>query len=146
MLTDEQINILVEGIYGWTKGRAAATDNLPPYSAALGDVDAEKRLSRRIAPVAMVPMVKGERKGWIGGRPGLSRLGEQSISANVVIAGRPDLGMPGFRDDVPGKPMTSEDIADLVAWLASRRQGPAPGMTKTADANAGTPQPSTPNQ
>jgi hypothetical protein len=50
----------------------------------------------------------------------------------VVIVGRPDLGMPGFRDYVAGKPMTPEEISDLVAWLASRRQGPAPGQTAEA--------------
>jgi mono/diheme cytochrome c family protein len=63
----------------------------------------------------------------------------------VVIAGRPDLGMPGFREYVPGKPMTPEEISDVVAWLASHRQSPAPGVAKTVDANAGT-QPSTSNQ
>jgi hypothetical protein len=34
MLTDEQINILVDGIYSWAKGHDVG--RLPPYSAALG--------------------------------------------------------------------------------------------------------------
>ena len=54
MLTDEQINILVDGIYHWAKGHEAPTDNLPPYSAPWEMRNAENRFSRRIAPIATV--------------------------------------------------------------------------------------------
>lgn len=147
MLTDEQINILVEGIYGWAKGRAAATDNLPPYSAALGDVERGEAAFAQDCASCHGPNGEGV-KGKAGSvvDPAYLGLVSNQYLRTVVIAGRPDLGMPGFRDYVPGKPMTPEEIADVVTWLASRRQGPAPGMTKTADANAGTPQPSTSNQ
>jgi hypothetical protein len=39
----------------------------------------------------------------------------------VIIAGRPELGMPNHQGLVPGKPLTSEQIADVVGWLASHR-------------------------
>jgi cytochrome c oxidase cbb3-type subunit 3 len=75
----------------------------------------------------------------------LSLVSDQYLRT-VVIAGRPELGMPGYREYVAGKPMTPEEISDVVAWLASRRQGPVPGpATKTADATTGT-QPLTSNQ
>jgi hypothetical protein len=75
----------------------------------------------------------------------LSLVSDQYLRT-VVIVGRPELGMPGFREYVSGKPMTPEEISDVAAWLASRREGPAPGQTaKTAEPASKT-QPSTPNE
>jgi hypothetical protein len=42
---------------------------------------------------------------------------------SVVIAGRPELGMPNYQQLVPNKPMSPEEISDVVAWLVSHRQG-----------------------
>jgi cytochrome c oxidase cbb3-type subunit 3 len=147
MLTDEQINILVDGIYLWAKGREAPADNLPPYSAALGD--AERGESIFAQDCANCHGSDGEGvKGKAGSvvDPAYLSLVSDQYLRSVVIAGRPELGMPGFRDYVAGKPMTPEEISDVVAWLSSRRRGPAPGqMAKTAEATTGT-QPSTANQ
>ena len=69
MLTDEQINILVDGIYNWAKGHEAPTDNLPPYSAALGD--AERGEVDFCAGLCQLPRFRRgrrERKSRIGGR------------------------------------------------------------------------------
>jgi hypothetical protein len=35
--------------------------------------------------------------------------------------GRPELGAPDWRGNVPGKPMSDQEITDVVAWLASHR-------------------------
>jgi cytochrome c oxidase cbb3-type subunit III len=40
----------------------------------------------------------------------------------LVIVGRPDLGAPDWRNNVPGKPMSSQEISDVVAWLAAQRR------------------------
>jgi cytochrome c oxidase cbb3-type subunit III len=147
MLTDEQINILVDGIYHWAKGREAPADNLPPYSAALGDT--ERGESVFAQDCANCHGSDGEGvKGKAGSvvDPAYLSLVSDQYLRTVVIVGRPELGMPGFRDDVAGKPMTPEEISDVVAWLSSRRPGPAPGqIAKTAEATTGT-QPSTSNQ
>jgi cytochrome c oxidase cbb3-type subunit III len=147
LLTDEQINILVDGVYHWAKGHEAPTDNLPPYSAALGD--AERGESIFAQDCANCHGSDGEGvKGKAGSVVDTAylRLVSNQYLRTVVIAGRPDLGMPGFRDYVPGKPMTPDEISDVVSWLVSRRQGAAPGqMAKTPEATAGT-QPSTSNQ
>jgi cytochrome c oxidase cbb3-type subunit III len=45
----------------------------------------------------------------------------------AIIVGRPELGMPDWRGDVPGRPMTDREIADVVAWLAAQRV-PFPGQ------------------
>lgn len=40
----------------------------------------------------------------------------------VVIAGRPDLGHPDWRGYVEGRPMTAQEVTDVVAWLVSHRR------------------------
>ena len=50
----------------------------------------------------------------------LALLTDQELRTLVVV-GRPDLGAPDWRNNVPGKPMTSQEISDVVAWLASQR-------------------------
>ena len=50
----------------------------------------------------------------------LALVSDQGLRT-IVIAGRPDLGAPDWRGYVPGKPMTDQDVTDVVAWLASRR-------------------------
>jgi mono/diheme cytochrome c family protein len=147
LLTEEQINILADGVYNWAKGREAPTDNLPPYSAALGD--AERGESIFAQACASCHGSDGEgvkgKAGSVVDAAYLSLVTDQYLRT-VVIVGRPDLGMPDFRDYVPGKPMTPEEISDVVAWLSSKRQGPAPGQTtQTANAATGT-QPSTSKQ
>jgi cytochrome c oxidase cbb3-type subunit III len=133
LLTDEQINILADGVYNWAKGHEAPTDNLPPYSAALGDAErGEAVFAQNCASChgSNGEGVKGK-AGSVIDTTYLSLVTNQYLRT-VVIVGRPDLGMPGFRDYVAGKPMTPEEISDVVAWLASRRQGPAPGQTAEA--------------
>ena len=39
----------------------------------------------------------------------------------AIVVGRPDLKMPDWREDAPGRPMTPQEIEDVVAWLASHR-------------------------
>jgi len=39
----------------------------------------------------------------------------------IVITGRPELGAPDWRGNVSGKPMSDQEVTDVVAWLASRR-------------------------
>ena len=50
----------------------------------------------------------------------LALVSDQGLRT-IVIAGRPELGAPDWRGNIPGKPMTDQEITDVVAWLASRR-------------------------
>jgi cytochrome c oxidase cbb3-type subunit III len=50
----------------------------------------------------------------------LALVSDQGLRT-IVITGRPELGAPDWRGDAPGKPMSDQDITDVVAWLASRR-------------------------
>lgn len=147
LLTETQTGIIVDGIFAWAKGHEAPTDNLPPYSAALGNADHGKEVFAAACASCHGPEGTGLKdKGGSVVDPAYLDLVSDQYLRTVVIAGRSDFGMPGFREYVTGKPMTSDEISDVVAWLASHRQGPAPGQSaQTADANAG-PQPSTSNQ
>jgi hypothetical protein len=55
----------------------------------------------------------------------LALVSDQGLRT-TVIAGRPELGAPDWRGNVPGTPMTPQDIADVVAWLSAQR-APFPG-------------------
>jgi hypothetical protein len=50
----------------------------------------------------------------------LSLVSDQGLRT-TVIAGRPDLGAPDWRGNVPGHPMSPGEVSDVVAWLAAKR-------------------------
>jgi hypothetical protein len=50
----------------------------------------------------------------------LALVSDQALRS-AVIAGRPDLGMPDYRTAAPERPMSAQEIADVVAWLAAQR-------------------------
>jgi cytochrome c oxidase cbb3-type subunit 3 len=51
----------------------------------------------------------------------LNLVSDQGLRTTVVV-GRADIGKPDWRGNVPGHPMSAQEIADVVAWLAARRQ------------------------
>ena len=53
----------------------------------------------------------------------------------IVITGRPELGAPDWRGNIPGKPMSDQEITDVVSWLASRRVT-SPGQPYSASMDA----------
>jgi hypothetical protein len=50
----------------------------------------------------------------------LSLISDQGLRT-IVIVGRPDFGAPDWRGNVPGRPMTNQEITDVVSWLSSQR-------------------------
>jgi len=51
----------------------------------------------------------------------LNLVSDQGLRTTVVV-GRADLGKPDWRGNVPGHPMSAQEIADVVAWLSAHRQ------------------------
>ena len=51
----------------------------------------------------------------------LNLVSDQGLRTTVVV-GRADMGKPDWRGLVPGHPMSAQEIADVVAWLAAQRQ------------------------
>ncbi|MCU1237006.1 MAG: cytochrome c, class [Candidatus Solibacter sp.] len=124
MLTDEQINDIVRGIRaGWASPNALAVANPPPYAAqASGDPKrGEAAYAVYCSSCHGASGRGGGRAGAIVDRSYLALISDQGLRTHVIV-GRPDLGAPDWRGDVPGKPMSPEDISDVVAWLAAQRQ------------------------
>ena len=72
----------------------------------------------------------GPRGSAIANDSFLALVSDQGLRT-VVIAGRPELGAPDWRNNVPGKPMSEQEITDVVAWLVSRR-AQTPGQPYSA--------------
>jgi cytochrome c oxidase cbb3-type subunit III len=117
-LTDEQIDVLVQGIYEWSKGNNQT--GLPPYSAPPGDAHSGAAVYAESCADCHGKEGTGGKAGSVVDPSYLSLTSDQYLRS-VIIAGRPELGMPNYQRLVPGKPLTAEQIADVVGWLASHR-------------------------
>ena len=95
---------------------------LPPYSAPPGDVKRGAAAYQTSCLSCHGPEGKGGEKGGSIVDPSYLALVSDQGLRTAVIAGRTDLGMPDWRGYVPGHPMSDEEIADVVAWLASHRK------------------------
>ena len=130
-LTDKQIDVLVEGIRSrWGKAENFKNVAFPPY----GLQDAIAKGSgpgdpQRGAVAYQTYCAQCHGKDGSGGPKGgsvidpayLALVSDQALRT-AVIAGRPDLGMPDWRANVPGRPMSPQEVSAVVAWVASHRQ------------------------
>jgi len=122
MLTDKQIDSLVTGIRSWAKPGHVSDTSLPRYAAeAPGDPTRGAEVYARYCSSCHGPDGRGGRKGSsIVDGSYLSLVSDQQLRT-IVIVGRPELGAPDWRNNVPGHPMSPQDISDVVAWLAAQR-------------------------
>jgi cytochrome c oxidase cbb3-type subunit 3/ubiquinol-cytochrome c reductase cytochrome c subunit len=51
----------------------------------------------------------------------LALVSDQALRTAIIV-GRSDLGMPDWRANISGRPMSPQEISDVVAWLVSHRQ------------------------
>ncbi len=120
-LTDEQVEILVKGIFAWAKNPPPA--NLPPYSAPLGN-PAQGAVAFGVSCASCHGAdgkgIKGK-AGSVVNSAFVSLVSDQYLRT-ITLIGRPDLGCPSFQDRIPGRPMTNEEISDITAWLVSQRR------------------------
>jgi mono/diheme cytochrome c family protein len=123
MLTDEQIDAIVAGMRTrWANPRAVAGLDLPSYA------DSSSGDARRGAHVCATYCASCHGDGGRGARAGssivdgsyLALVSDQGLRT-TVIAGRPDLGAPDWRGNLPGRPMTDRQVSDVVAWLVAQR-------------------------
>ncbi len=123
MLTDKQVDVIIHGIrerYG--KSDALAGIIPPPYSSSQpGDATRGATVYETFCASCHGPGGKGGSKASsIVDGSFLALLTDQELRT-LVIVGRPDLGAPDWRNNVPGKPMSSQEISDVVAWLSVQR-------------------------
>jgi cytochrome c oxidase cbb3-type subunit 3 len=122
MLTDDQINIITGGIRArWAKPDAVRDAHPPPYVAQdPGDSKRGAAVYTAYCSSCHGADGRGGRASSIVDESYLALVSDQSLRT-IVIAGRPEMGAPDWRGDVPGKPMSPEDVSDVVAWLAAQR-------------------------
>ena len=122
MLTDQQIDALVRGIRSWAKPDVLGDQTPPPYAAeAPGDPQRGADVYRTYCASCHGANGRGGSKASsIVDGSFLALINDQQLRT-IVIAGRPELGAPDWRADVEGRPMSVQDISDLVAWLSSQR-------------------------
>lgn len=132
-LTDEQVDILVDELHSpvnWKKAELPA--NAPDYSLAEAlkkagkKGDAEEGSGVYAMNCASCHGDKGEGSKTAGplNDPAFLALSSDQFLRRIVITGRHDLGMPPYdqRKEEKFKPMTNQDVADVVAFLAGWRK------------------------
>jgi mono/diheme cytochrome c family protein len=121
-LTDKQIDVIVSGIRSWAKPGGLGDQTPPPYAAPTpGDAQRGADAYRTYCSSCHgVDGRGGSKASSIVDGSYLALTSDQQLRI-IVIAGRPELGAPDWRSDVEGRPMSPQDISDVVAWLSSQR-------------------------
>jgi len=122
-LTDEQINVLVRGMrQKWSHPGVLSYASLPSYTQdGSGDV-ARGRQSYETYCASCHKASKQQ----VTSPDYLALVSDQALRS-IIIAGRPDIGNPDWRNDKPGTPLSDRDVTDIVTFLASLRS-PTPGQ------------------
>ena len=123
MLTDAQIDVITKEIRSrWSKQGVLDAAAAPSYAPkAAGDAQRGEVAYKTYCESCHGPGGGGGRKASaITDDSFLALVSDQGLRT-IVIAGRPELGAPDWRGNVPGKPMSDQEVTDVVAWLASRR-------------------------
>jgi mono/diheme cytochrome c family protein len=127
MLTDQQIEVLAHGMMEkWSKPDLLAGLSIPQYRSTLAGDSARGQEAFGIycagchgaggeGSTGDAKSGKGKIGSIVDGSY-LALISDQGLRS-IVIAGRPDEGMPDWRT----QPMTDQQITDVIAWLASKR-------------------------
>ena len=120
-LTDQQVDLVVSGMISrW--GSSDAVPSARPAYAAPAPGDAPRGATVYAAACAGchgVDGAGGKKGGSIVDSSYLALVSEQALRS-AVLFGRPDLGMPDWRGS-DGRPLSEQDVADVVAWMMARR-------------------------
>jgi cytochrome c oxidase cbb3-type subunit III len=122
MLTDKQIDAIVIGIRSWATPNALGDQTPPPYAAQVpGDSQRGADAYRTYCSSCHGANGRGGNKASsIVDGSYLALTSDQQLRT-IVIAGWPELGAPDWRGDLEGRPMSAQDISDVVAWLSNQR-------------------------
>jgi cytochrome c oxidase cbb3-type subunit III len=137
LLTDKQIDVIVGGIRSaWSKPGILEGTNAPSYAAkSTGNAQQGAVAYGKYCASCHGTSGQGGTKGSaILNDSFLALVSDQGLRT-IVIAGRPELGAPDWRGNTPGKPMSDQEITDVVTWLGSRRVQ-SPGQPYSASYNA----------
>jgi mono/diheme cytochrome c family protein len=130
MLTERQIALLAKGMMdAWSRPNATAGSPPIPYaSISPGDI-----AKGQTSYSTFCAHCHGADGTGVTGKPTqtgsivdptyLALISDQNLRT-TIIAGQPDQGMPDWRSGLAGpaaRPMTNQEITDIVAWIASHR-------------------------
>lgn len=132
MLTDVQVNALIAGMrQQWSRPNAFAGATAPFYAQAQsGDADRGK-----LAYQVHCASCHSVSRQQITSPVYLALVSDQALR-DIIVAGRPDIGQPDWRNDGPaGKtaaPLSAADVDDIVSYLASLRNASSQLAATTA--------------
>jgi cytochrome c oxidase cbb3-type subunit 3/ubiquinol-cytochrome c reductase cytochrome c subunit len=138
MLTDAQIAALVRGIRTkWHKENALAGATPPPYADdGKGDARAGEKVYAGNCSNCHGPAGgKVGEAGSILDPAFLSLVAPQTLRTTVIV-GRPDLGMPDWREQ-EDEPMTPQGVSDVVAFLMAQKPNATAKRTQGTEAIQG---------
>jgi cytochrome c oxidase cbb3-type subunit III len=128
-LTDAQVDAIVHGMRAdWNTGNALAGESAPPYADdGKGNVKAGEQVYANNCANCHGPAGgKVGKAGSVLNPDFLSLMTPQGLRTAVIV-GRPDLGMPDWRDQMDD-PMTAQNVSDVVGFLVAQKPsttGPA---------------------
>ena len=128
MLAPAQVSALVAGIGSWRQaGAPVGSPAPPPYAASQpGDAARGAAVYQTYCSACHGAAGQGSKgAGSIVDRSFLALVSNQELRT-IVIAGRPELGAPDWRGDLPGHPLDGQQVDDVVAWLVAQRPTPQP--------------------
>jgi cytochrome c oxidase cbb3-type subunit 3 len=115
-LTPQQVDVLVAGMRTrWNHKDQNAADMPPYFSNAVGNVERGQDVYRMSCSSC--------HQQWqqkVADASYLALVSDQSLRS-IVIAGRPDLGHPDWKHVNPDRPLTDQDVSDVIAYLHSLR-------------------------
>jgi len=123
MLTDAQIDVITKEIRSrWSRRGILDAASAPSYAPKLtGDAQRGQAAYKTFCESCHGPVGRGGQKASsITNDSFLALVSDQGLRT-IVIAGRPELGAPDWRGNLLGRPMSDQEITDVVAWLASQR-------------------------
>jgi cytochrome c oxidase cbb3-type subunit III len=123
MLTDKQVDVISQGIHSkWANGAAVSAADMPPYIAkSNGNPERGLAVYGKFCQSCHGPGGRGGAKAGSIVDPSFLALVSDQYLRTIVIAGRPELGAPDWRGNLPGTPMSEQEITDVAAWLSAQR-------------------------
>lgn len=124
LLTDAQVHAIVNGLQThW--GKPGASAGAPAYKQPVsGDAAHGQAVFTHFCARCHGPQGEGNPAADVSGSiidpTYLALISKQGLRS-IVVAGMPGEGMPDWRNDVVGTPMTDAEVTDVVAWLVSHR-------------------------
>ena len=117
MLTEAQVDALVKGMREAWPANGVLAGQTPPPAEPSGPSDPEQGQKTYQVACARCHSQPDQK---VTDPTYLALINNRTLRT-IIITGRPDLGHPDWRGDIPGRPLTGQEVNDIVAYLNSLR-------------------------